>query len=165
MRYGHALLCRVLHRPHTGLPPLPTKGVWWSLCKFRATLTTFFFISRRREWKKEGWRHRERKDEMRGRASRQMEGGCWEEKGGGGGGKKRKKFQILAKPKLPYWVSQDTLSLSKRKRLHCFVGGTVVAQLQRRNDRISRSWESKRKASSTRSQKLRRNVLMEWPLW
>lgn len=37
--------------------------------------------------------------------------------------KKGRSFQILDKPKLPYWVSQDTLSLSKRKRLHFFVGG------------------------------------------
>lgn len=53
--------------------------------------------------------------------------------------KKGRSFQILAKPKLPYWVSQDTLNLSKRKRLHCFVGGKAVAQLQGRNGRISRS--------------------------
>lgn len=44
-------------------------------------------------------------------------------KGRSGRRKKGRSFQILDKPKLQYWVSQDTPKLSKRKRLHCFVGG------------------------------------------
>lgn len=115
LAYGHALLCWALHRPHTGLPPLPTKEIWWSLCKFKVTLTTFFFISRRREWKKEGWRHRERKDEMSGRASSQMEEGCWGEKGGARGRKKEEASRFLLSQNCRTG-SAKTLSISLKGR-------------------------------------------------